>query len=98
MLEQIEALLDERVRPRLLLHGGGIRSLGLEDGVYRFALIGQCANCPSAYLETREMVRETLMEALPELRDAELVQEIGEELLAQARAILSGGKEGAAHG
>ena len=98
MLEQIEKLLDERVRPRLLLHGGGIRSLGLEDGVYRFTLIGQCANCPSAYLETRELVRETLLQTFPELRDAELVQEIGEDLLAQARAILRHGREGGEHG
>ncbi len=89
MLEQIEAVLDARVRPQLLLHGGGIRSLSLEDGVYRFALIGPCANCPSAYLESRELVRAALLEAVPGLREAELVQEIGEELITQARAILS---------
>ena len=89
MMEKIEKILDESIRPQLLLHGGGIKSVGLEDGVYRFQLVGQCANCPSAYLETREMIRETLLQALPEIRDVELVRHISEDLLAQARAILN---------
>ena len=88
MLQRIEQVLDRCVRPQLLLHGGGIRSLGYADGVYRFELIGQCANCPSAYLETRENIRAALMQELPELLGVELVQTVSEDLLAQAKALL----------
>lgn len=40
MLEQIECVLEERVRPQLALHGGDIQFLSCEDGVYRFRLLG----------------------------------------------------------
>lgn len=90
ILEQIEAVLDRDIRPVLALHGGNIRSLSCEDGVYRFQLTGQCSGCPSADLTSEELVRGTLLEALPQLRDAVLTSNVSEELLEQARAILRG--------
>ena len=87
-LEQIDQALDRRVRPQLALHGGDIQSVGLEGSVYRFRLTGQCAGCPSAYLTTETLIREELLSALPELRDAALEQGVSEGLLDQARAIL----------
>lgn len=89
MLEQIEQVLNERVRPQLALHGGGIQSLGCEDGVYRFRLLGQCAGCPSAYLTTQEVVQEELLPAVPGLKQVVLVQQVSDSLLDQARAILN---------
>ena len=87
-LEQIESVLDEKVRPQLALHGGDIQSVGLEGSVYRFRLTGQCAGCPSAYLTTEPLIREELLSALPELADAVLEQGVSDALLDQARAIL----------
>ena len=86
--EQIESVLDEKVRPQLALHGGDIQSVGLEGSVYRFRLTGQCAGCPSAYLTTEPLIREELLSALPELADAVLEQGVSDALLDQARAIL----------
>lgn len=88
MLEQIEQVLDERVRPQLALHGGDIRSVSCEDGVYRFRLLGQCANCPSAYLTTENLIEEELLSAVPGLRQVVLVQAVSDALLAQALSIL----------
>ena len=88
MLEQIEQILDEKVRPQLALHGGDIRSLSCEDGVYRFRLLGQCSNCPSAYLTTETLIREELQAAIPELSDVILVQTVSDDLLEQARALM----------
>lgn len=88
MLEEIERVLDERVRPQLALHGGDIRSLGCEDGVYRFQLLGACSACPAAGLTAESLVREELLQAVPGLAGAELVQQVSDQLLDQARAIL----------
>ena len=88
MLEQIEQVLDETVRPQLALHGGGIRSLSCEDGVYRFCLLGQCSGCPSAYITTESLIQETLIQAFPDLKQVVLVQQVSGDLLDQARAIL----------
>lgn len=92
MLEQIERVLDEKVRPQLALHGGDIQSLSCEDGVYRFRLLGQCSGCPSAYLTTESLIREELLQAVPGLTDAVLVQQVSDGLLEQARAILNHGR------
>lgn len=89
MLEQIEQVLNEGVRPQLALHGGDIQSLSCEDGVYRFRLLGQCAGCPSAYLTTQEVVQEELLPAVPGLKQVVLVQQVSDSLLDQARAILN---------
>ena len=89
-LEQIESVLDEKVRPQLALHGGDIQSVGLEGSVYRFRLTGQCAGCPSAMLTTENLIRSALLESIPELKDVVLVGGVSQELLDQAKAILRG--------
>lgn len=89
MIKMIEKVLDERVRPQLLLHGGGIESISCEEGVYTFRLLGQCAACPSAYLTTEELIRAELMEHIPELKDVVLHQVVSEDLLLQAKSFLN---------
>lgn len=88
MLEQIERVLDEKVRPQLALHGGNIHSIGYEDGIYRFRLLGQCSGCPSAYLTTENLIREELLSAIPQIIDVVLEQTVSDALLEQARALL----------
>ena len=87
-LEEIEQVLEETIRPQLALHGGGIQSVGLGDGVYRFRLLGQCAGCPSAFLTTETYIREALTAAFPQLSRVVLEQGVSDALLDQARAIL----------
>ena len=91
MLEQIEQVLNQIIRPQLALHGGDIQSLDCEDGVYRFRLLGQCANCPPAYLTTETLIQEELLQAVPGLEQVVLVQAVSDALLDQARAILRHG-------
>ncbi len=89
-MDKIENVLEKDIRPMLALHGGNIRSLDCEDGVYRFQLTGQCAGCPSAMLTTENLIRTALMEAVPELQDVVLISSVSDDLLNQARAILNG--------
>ena len=88
MNKEIEAALDEYVRPLLRSHGGDMEVLSVEDGVLRFKLKGKCAGCPAADLTTEELIQTELAEHLPSIRQAVLVQETSQELLDQARAIL----------
>ncbi|WP_409968927.1 NifU family protein [Bengtsoniella intestinalis] len=89
MYNEIETVLNEVVRPQLLLHGGGIRTIDIQDGVYRFELMGACSGCPSANLTTESLVKESLMAAIPTLKDVVLVDAVSDDLLAQAKAMLS---------
>ena len=83
MYEDIEAVLDEHVRPLLRTHGGE-----MENGVVRFKLKGKCAGCPAADLTTEELIQTALTEHLPHIKRAVLVQDISPELLDEARSIL----------
>lgn len=88
MLEQIEQVLDEKVRPSLRLHGGEIEALEVREGTLYVRFLGQCSGCPSATLTTRQLVEEQVRAALPEIRRVELVEQVSQSLLDQARAIL----------
>lgn len=59
-----------------------------DDGVLRFRLRGRCAGCPAADLTTEDLIRAEVTQRLPQVRQVELVYEVSEELLQQARAIL----------
>ena len=87
---RIEAVLDEKVRPYLSGHGGGVEVRELEDGVLRVRMLGQCAGCPSAMLTNEQIIQEEVCAAVPEVRQVAIIQQVSEELMAQARAILRG--------
>ena len=90
-LSDIEQVLEKDIRPHLRAHGGDIRSHSFENGVYRFWLLGQCSNCPSAYLTTESVIAEQIQDKLPDVKDVILLCEISQELLAQAQMILRRG-------
>ena len=88
--QKIEAVLDEKVRPYLSGHGGGIEVDSLEGSTLRVRLLGQCAGCPSAMLTNEQIIQEEVCAAVPEVRQVAIIQQVSEELMAQARAILRG--------
>lgn len=90
MLTKIQTALEEEIRPQLALHGGDIRILGVENGVVRFELLGQCSGCPAASITTEGFIRAVLTERVPEIAGVVLVERVDEDLVAQAQAILSG--------
>lgn len=88
-LEEVEKVLDEKIRPGLALHGGDIQIAGQEGGVLRVRLLGQCSGCPSAIYTMEDLVQEELLQAFPQLSSVELVTDVSEDLIKQARQILS---------
>ena len=42
---EVEAVLEEHVRPYLAAHGGDLKVAGVEGGVVFFNLTGRCAGC-----------------------------------------------------
>lgn len=88
MIREIEKVIHQQIRPQLATHGGDIRVLSFEDGVVRFELLGRCSGCPAANITTEELIRETLRQEVAAVKDVVLVEEVDEDLVAQARAIL----------
>lgn len=89
LLDEIETVIDARVRPALRAHGGEIRVDTLkDDGVLCVRLLGACVGCPAADLSMRSIVREELL-SVEGLTDVVLVGSVSDELLAQAHWLLS---------
>lgn len=88
-IEEIEKVLDERVRPDLSLHGGDIRVEKLEDGVLHVRMLGHCSGCPSAELTMENLVNTELKEAFSDLKQVVLVTGVSDDLIAAAKEILS---------
>jgi len=88
MYENLEAVLDEYVRPLLRGHGGDMEVIEVKDGILRFKMKGQCAGCPAADLTTETLIQEEVVGRVPGIERVVLVNEVSEDLLAQARALL----------
>ena len=87
-IEAVEKVLDERVRPALESHGGGVLVDSLEGDTLFVKLLGACHGCPSASATMGFLVESEVKQALPEIKEVALVEGVSEELLAQARQML----------
>ncbi len=87
--EDIEKVLDEKVRPGLALHGGDIAIERFEAGVLYVRLLGNCVGCMSADTTMTELVESELRSAFPELKEVSLITGVSDDLIAQARDILN---------
>ena len=90
LLAEIQDFVQQEIQPVLGEHFGGITIVGLEDGILRFRLTGNCAGCSSAWLTAEEVIRGPLMDRFPLLQDVVTEQEDDEELLQLARDALAG--------
>ncbi|MBQ9930925.1 MAG: NifU family protein [Firmicutes bacterium] len=89
MEEKIKKVLEEKVNPLLASHYGGARLTALENGVVYVKLTGACSACPSAQYTIEDVVKATLMEEIPEVKDVHLDTSVGDDLLEMARKILN---------
>lgn len=89
MLEKIEKVLEEDVRPKLLAHEGDVEIREFKEGILKVKLLGYCSGCPSAIVTTEEIIAETVKEKIPEVKDVVLVQEVSDDLIDMAKKLLN---------
>lgn len=88
MIEKIEHVLNQYVRPKLKEHYGDVKILKFEDGVLSIKLEGQCSNCPSAKYTVEGIIEKEIKEHVPEVERVVLIEGVSDELLAFAKKIL----------
>lgn len=89
LLERIEQVLRDKVRPAMGEHQGGIEVVDMKDGVLKVRFLGNCSNCPSASLTLESIVAEAVKEEIPEIEDVVLVTGVSDETWDMARNILA---------
>ncbi len=88
-IEQLEKVLDEKVRPSLALHSGNVEIYSFENNILRVKLTGQCSGCPSAHTTNEELIAAPIKETFPEIADVILVEGVSDDLLNFARRVLN---------
>jgi len=66
LLEKINAVLDEKVRPALAGDGGGLTILGLDGLTLKIHYQGACGSCPSATTGTMMAIQNVLKKEVDE--------------------------------
>lgn len=86
---KIKDVLENKVNPLLASHHGGATLAGYENGIAKIRLTGACSSCPSAQYTIEEVVKNIVMEALPEVSDVVLDTSVSEDLIEIAKKILN---------
>lgn len=89
MLEKIENVLNEYVRPKLSSHYGDVTVLKFNDGILEIKLTGQCSNCPSAKYTVENVIEATVKKYIPEVEKVVLIEYVSDDLLDFAKKILN---------
>ena len=85
---EVEEVLDKYVRSALAAHGGDLKVAGVEGGVVFCTLMGRCAGCAAADQTSEELINREVVERVPGIKKAVLVNGISPELLEQTLALL----------
>lgn len=84
-IKEISDIIETKIRPGLIRHGGDLSIIDFQNGTLRIELMGTCRNCPSAHFTIEEIVK-TAMNGLVEA--VHVINSIDEELLNTARSII----------
>lgn len=68
VLNQINEMLDEQVRPYLLADGGGLKVISLKDNVLKVHYQGACGTCPTATTGTLFAIESMVKRINPDIR------------------------------
>lgn len=67
--ETVEKVLDEQIRPRLVMDGGNIQLIDVKDDKVYVKLQGACGCCPGAQMTLKMGVERILKQEFPELKE-----------------------------
>jgi Fe-S cluster biogenesis protein NfuA len=67
--ESVEKAIEERVKPTLLAHGGGIEVVDVKDEKVFVRLTGACGGCPMALMTLKAGVERSLKQVFPDLKE-----------------------------
>ncbi len=68
--QAVEKVIDEQIRPRLQMDGGGIDLIEIkDDNTVVVKLTGACGGCPFSQMTLKAGVEAALKQAFPEIKE-----------------------------
>ncbi len=89
MINDIERVLDQYVRPQLSEHYGDVTVISFKEGILEVALTGQCSNCPSGKFTVEYIIEKEVKEHVQGVNKVVLAESISEDLITLAKKILN---------
>ena len=68
MKEKVEAALD-KIRPNLMMDGGNVELVDVNDGTVKVKLTGACGGCPMSTLTLKMGIEKVIKEEIPEIKE-----------------------------
>jgi len=87
MIDEINNVINTKIKPLLAEHNGDIELVEVNNGVAYVKLLGACSGCPSARFTMEELISCVLKE-ISGIKDVQLVDPISREMLDFARQLL----------
>ena len=66
--DSVKEIIEQKIKPGLMMDGGSIEYKGYEDGVVKVQLQGSCAGCPMKQFTLINFVENTIKENVPEVK------------------------------
>ena len=68
MRDKVEAVLD-KIRPQLMMDGGNVELVEVNDGTVKVKLTGACGGCPMASMTLKMGIEKILKQEIPEVKE-----------------------------
>ncbi len=68
MRDKVEEVLNQ-IRPKLMMDGGNVELVDVNDGVVKLKLTGACAGCAMATMTLKMGIERILKQELPEVKE-----------------------------
>ncbi|OIQ16813.1 MAG: hypothetical protein BM556_14220 [Bacteriovorax sp. MedPE-SWde] len=69
MIRQVEAILDEQVRPALAAHGGNVEVVDIDNNKLFIRLQGGCQGCTSSSATVKDGIQRLIQQKFPEIEE-----------------------------
>tara|TARA_Y100000590_G_C15666884_1_gene994824 strand:+ start:1114 stop:1668 length:555 start_codon:yes stop_codon:yes gene_type:complete len=73
IINQINEILDSKIRPAVARDGGDITFKSFENGILTVELKGSCSGCPSSIMTLKQGVQNLMCHYIPEVKSVEAV-------------------------
>ena len=73
IIDQINELIEEKVRPAVAMDGGDIVFEEYKDGIVYLRLKGSCSGCPSSSITLKNGIENMLQHYVPEIKEVRAV-------------------------
>ena len=61
MLQKVEKIISEKIRPSIKEHDGDIEIVSIQDGILKIKLLGSCIGCYHASSITSDFVKKIII-------------------------------------